>query len=252
MTLTLTIALILLLTASAHADALPTLVAFGDSTTAPRGNLVIYANLLQQQLPGTRVINAGVGGNSTALARKRFEQDVLAHDPALVIIQFGINDAAVDVWQGATQPRVSLADYAQNLTFFVQTLVGASRRDAQRGAAVILMTPNPMAWTDELRAMYGKPPYDPNDPDGFNVLLKVYAQKMRDIATAEDVPLVDAYAAFASRGAGTPRGAGISPADAVGQSVSDLLLDGMHPNAKGHALEAELLLPHVRRLLKGE
>lgn len=232
MTLTLAILLILLL-ASAHAEALPTVIAFGDSTTAPRGNLVVYADLLQQQLPDVRVINAGVGGNSTALARARFERDVLAHDPALVILQFGINDAAVEVWQGANQPRVSLDDYAANLTYFVQTV-------RPHGAAVILMTPNPMAWTEDLKAMYGQPPYDPNDPDGFNVLLKVYTQKMRDIAQVESVPLVDAYAAFEAYGR------------EEGQSVSDLLLDGMHPNAKGHALEARLLLPHVRHLLKGE
>ena len=28
-----------------------TIVAFGDSTTAPRGKLVVYANLLQKELP---------------------------------------------------------------------------------------------------------------------------------------------------------------------------------------------------------
>ena len=233
MTIILTIALLFLISASAHADPAPTIVAFGDSTTAPRGNLVVYASLLQQQFPSARVINAGVGGNSTVEARARFERDVLAHDPALVIIQFGINDSAVDVWKGADQPRVPLTDYAQNLAYFVQTL-------RQRGAAVILMTPNPMCWTDQLKEMYGKPPYHPDDPDGFNVLLKQYAQQMRNLAAEEDVPLADAYAAF-------------EQFDRVeGQSVSDLLLDGMHPNDRGHALETALLLPHVRRVLEGE
>src|SRR5690606_6751766 len=78
-----------------------TVVAFGDSTTAPRDlgggkALVVYADLLRERLPAAgqpaTVVNAGVGGNSTTDARARFERDVLAHDPDLAIIQFGLND----------------------------------------------------------------------------------------------------------------------------------------------------------------
>ena len=53
-------------TAVCHAGTLPapiTVVAFGDSTTAPRGNLVGYARLLQEELPAKGVtctiVNAG-------------------------------------------------------------------------------------------------------------------------------------------------------------------------------------------------
>jgi lysophospholipase L1-like esterase len=233
MTLFLLIALLLLICAAAPADPARTIVAFGDSTTATRGDLVVYAHLLQEHFPRVHVINAGVGGNSTVMARARFEQDVLAHDPAMVIIQFGINDSAIDVWQGDTEPRVPIAEYAANLRGFVQTL-------KQRGSAPILMTPNPMCWTDELRGMYGKPPYDVADPDGFNLHLKQYAQQMRVIAAEADVPLVDSYAVYQAY------------AGEEGHALSDLLLDGMHPNARGQALEAELLLPHVRRILEGE
>ena len=41
------------------------------------------------------IVNAGAGSNTTEHGRRRFQSDVLAHKPALVIIQFGINDAAV-------------------------------------------------------------------------------------------------------------------------------------------------------------
>lgn len=80
-----------------------TIVAFGDSTTAPRGNLVVYSTLLQSELfaqgQPIRVVNSGVGGNTTEVARDRFERDVLAYQPDLVVVQFGINDSAVDVWK---------------------------------------------------------------------------------------------------------------------------------------------------------
>ena len=43
------------------------IVAFGDSTTARRGDLKIYTDILAKELPGggvpVRVINAGIGGN---------------------------------------------------------------------------------------------------------------------------------------------------------------------------------------------
>ena len=49
-----------------------TLVAFGDSTTALRKGVTVYAQLLQAELPGEggqyKVINAGVGGNTTSMA----------------------------------------------------------------------------------------------------------------------------------------------------------------------------------------
>lgn len=214
------------------------IVAFGDSTTAPRENVVVYATLLEEALAtkgiAAKVVNAGVGGNTTADARARFERDVLAHKPDLAIIQFGLNDAAVDVWKNppATQPRVSAEEYEKNLRYFVNTL-------KTRGAEIILMTPNASQWTEKTKQMYGKPPYQPDDPDGFNVLVSRYAEIVRQVARAEKVPLIDVYAAFQAYG------------KEPGQSIGDLLLDAEHPNSKGHQLVAELLLatqPLVDRL----
>lgn len=213
-----------------------TVVAFGDSTTAPRDNLTVYAAILQEELPRNgieaKVINAGVGGNDTGMARRRFERDVLAVRPTVAIVQFGINDAAVDVWKGATSPRVSPERYAANLSFFVKTLKA-------QGATVVLMTPNPLRWTGKLRAIYGKPPYRPDDPDGLNVALRKYVDLARGVARRERVALVDIFAAFEAYGR------------RPGRSVGDLLLDGMHPNAKGHELVAELLLAEIAQVQRG-
>ncbi len=205
------------------------IVAFGDSTTAPRGNLKVYADILQEALPGAQVLNAGVGGNHTAMARRRFETDVLKHQPDLVLIQFGINDSAVDVSRGASQPRVSRQDYEANLRYFVTALQA-------RSARVILMTPNALCWTDRLRKVYGKPPYRPDDPDGFNVTLRDYAEIVRRVAAGAAAPLVDVLAAY-DRHLETP-----------GHARGDLLLDGMHPNAEGQRLVADLLLEEIRKM----
>ncbi len=212
-----------------------TIVAFGSSTTAPRGSLVVYAMLLEWQLAdegrNVRVINAGLGSDTTVSARARFDRDVLAHDPDLVIIQLGLNDAAIDVWKDATEPRVPIEEYERNLEYFVEALKG-------RGTKVILMTPNPLRWTEKLKGLYGKPPYNPEDPDGFNFLLQEYAERVRRVAARHDVPLVDTYRVFQQFG------------EVEGQSVDDLLLDGMHPNDRGHEIEADLLLKRIRAMFE--
>jgi lysophospholipase L1-like esterase len=214
-----------------------TIVAFGDSTTSPRGPVTIYERLLNVELPerglDARVVNAGVPGNTTEQALARLEKDVLARKPNLVLVQFGINDSAVQVnadppAKGSTVP---LAKYKDNL----REIVRAVRRD---GGRVILMTPNSMRWTPKFLAFYGKPPYKPDDVQGFNVVLKDYAEAVRQLAREEKVPLVDAYAAFEAHGK-----------EEV-QSVDELLTDGMHPNDKGHRLVADLLHPAIAAALK--
>lgn len=208
-----------------------TVVAFGDSTTARRAGIEqVYEQRLSQLVPGIRLVNAGVPGNTSEQARARFEQDVLAHHPALVIIQFGANDSAVDVWKGATVPRVSAERYVENLRHFLDEL-------AKRNCRVILMTPGMFRWTDKLRAMYGKPPYLPEQPDGFCVTLRPYADLVRRLAAERQVPLVDVFAAQEQYAA------------VPGQSVEALFLDGMHPNDRGHELIAKLLAPVVRKVL---
>lgn len=217
-----------------HAGKAVTVVVFGDSTTAPREAVQVYADCLKRDLPKkgiqAEIINAGIGGNTTADAKGRFEKDVLDRHPDIVVIQFGINDSTVDVWKKppATQSRVKKDQYAKTLEHFVDTL----RKDCK----VILMTPNPIRWTPTLRGIYGKPPYRPDDSDGFNVTLGPYADCVRAVAKNKKVPLVDVYAAFQAYG------------HVKGQSVDDLLLDGMHPNDKGHRLVADLLIKVLLKL----
>ena len=208
------------------------LVVFGDSTTARRENVVVYATLLKQwssdQKRNLEVINAGIPANTTRDARKRFERDVLDRKPDIVVIQFGINDAAIDVWKTppASESRVSLLEYEANLTYFIQTL-------SERGIEVILMTPNPKQWTAKMINKYGLAPYDPKDRDGFNLFLKKYAQLVRDIAHREQVPLVDVYREFERW------------ENLHNITMADLLLDGIHPNSRGHQIVAGRLIEQL-------
>lgn len=213
-----------------------TVVAFGDSTTALRGPLKVYAQVLQEELPKrgipvTKVVNSGIGGHTTADAARRFEKDVLAHKPDIVIIQFGLNDGSIDLWRNpkAKDPRVSVAEYRRNLEQMIASL-------KLRGVHVILMSFNPMRWTPKLKEMYGKPPYKPDDPDGFNVVLQDYLTTVREIAKQEKVSFLDVYAMYDK-----------FPKE-TGRSVDTLLPDGVHPNDEGQRMVADLILEEIAKL----
>ncbi len=207
------------------------IVGFGDSTTATRASVKqVYCRRLAEILPArgmqVEVINAGIGGNTTDQARGRFEKDVLARKPHVVIIQFGLNDSAVNVFDGKTEPRVDRARYDANLRHFAKTL-------KDRGIRVILMTPNSRRWTPGMKERYGKPPYDPGRLQGFNVLLDTYAETVRQVARTDGVPLIDVYAIFESRD------------EPAGRLVASLLPDGIHPNDEGHRIIADLLAERI-------
>ena len=68
--------------------------------------------------------------------------------------------------------------------------------------------------------------------------MKDYAEAARSLAQRKGVQLVDVYARYKS----------YDEQDA--RSMDDLFLDGMHPNAKGHRLVADLSVPKTAALLK--
>jgi sialidase-1 len=213
---------------------------FGDSTTAHRPGAVEkvasvrLGEALQSIGSSLSVYNAGIGGNTTRDALKRLERDVLGHRPRVVVVGFGINDAAVDVWKNppATGSRVPLAEYRENL----RTIALKSR---EAGAVVVFVSPNPLRWTSLLRDRYGKPPYDPDSETGFDApVLASYREAMRELSAELSVPLLDLPKVWEEA------------LVAKGGKVDDFLLDGMHPNDAGHEATAAALLPVVRGVLR--
>ena len=210
------------------------IIMFGDSTTAPRGSVKVYATRVEIALQSIgsslSVSNSGVPSNTTVQARKRLQEEVLRHKPRIVVMQFGINDSAVDVWKKPpmTEPRVSLSAFIDNYRAMITEA-------QQQGAKVIVMTTNPLRWTSKLRELYGKPPYNADAEDGFESLnLTRYNDALRKLATELKVPLVDvhtAYPAFAAKHKTT---------------IDAMLTDGMHPGNLGHQHVAELLVPAIR------
>lgn len=111
----LTAAVMLSMTIQAQSKV--TIVAMGDSTTAgtpaflsprespPNGRgdeTSQYAYWLMKTHPEWDVINQGVNGQRSDQIRSRFEADVIAKKPAVVVIIAGVND----VYQGRTPQHV--------------------------------------------------------------------------------------------------------------------------------------------------
>jgi lysophospholipase L1-like esterase len=79
----------------------PKIVAIGSSTTAGEGNIKAYPerllSLLQVEYPNAKItmVNQGIGGQEAPNELQRFDTDVIAEKPDLVIWQVGTNA----VWQ---------------------------------------------------------------------------------------------------------------------------------------------------------
>jgi len=100
------------------------IVCFGDSITAGFGiaSDEAFPSLLSRRL-GVPVLNAGRHGDTTADALARIDRDVLAHDPRLVIVEFGGNDF---------RKRVDKEETFRNLD-------GIVGRISRHGAMVVLL-----------------------------------------------------------------------------------------------------------------
>ena len=99
------------------------IICFGDSITEgddvdkpERWTSILQARLNKDFPEGYRVINKGIGGNTSAQGFDRFCDDVLPYLPGLLLVEFGFNDANVKDW--SIEPRVSLEEFVRNLREF--------------------------------------------------------------------------------------------------------------------------------------
>jgi len=205
-------------------------VAFGDSITKgdnvkPEERFVSIAERIFSHhcAKPVRVINAGVNSDITTLALNRIDSDVLSHNPDVVTVMFGVNDAGFFRPDAppADTPRVSAEDYEKNLETIAERITAA-------GAIAVMGTPLPMS------RYYGLADLPQYKEHGLNYLVDRYAQIMRDVAARRKLPLIDLHKAFSEN-----------------PSTEEFLPDGIHPNAQGHAFIAKLYVKVLLPVLKG-
>ena len=157
-----------------------TIVAFGDSITAGycvrRGFPSFWKAMLAEKYPDARVemINSGTSGDTSMDGLARLDWAVLAYEPDLITINFGINDCALGL---------DLEEFEMN---FVEM---ARRIRAGPNSEVLLLSSQPLE----------TPPYDR--------LVQDYYQAIERLAKQMDVGFVDVHGAWMQRvRQGTPLG----------------------------------------------
>jgi lysophospholipase L1-like esterase len=232
-----------------------TLVCFGDSLT--EGTIgASYVELLREWLPGTRVINAGINGDTTLNLLRRVERDVAPQRPDLVVLLVGLNDVGTAYGEPPLRPyyrlakRVGIAITPRRFARLNRQLIAALRDCTDARLALCTLT------------TLGERPDDP-----IQTTIDAYSTVIRALALQERLPLIDLRAAFRAALAADPRdgppyhiwthvldwGAirwrGRSYAGLGARRGYRLLCDGAHLSEAGAALVAETMLPCVRELL---
>lgn len=163
------------------------IVCFGDSITEaaefplPQRWPTILQRLLDARWPGGfEVLNRGVGSNTTAQALDRFAADVLPHLPAILLLQFGFNDANVFDW--ARVPRVGLDEFRKNLREFQRLAVNAG------GHCVFVINHS----IGDVAGRQG-------NNEGYRDNVAPYNLVVRDLAVTLNTPYIDLPAAMAAR-----------------------------------------------------
>lgn len=172
--------------------------------------------LLEAAALDVEVVASALEGIDTGYAVKRFSRMVTVHEPDLVLVMLGLNDALPP---GQREPA-SPDTYRQNLLGLVDRILAIDARP-------ILVTPNPRPslLTDD-------------SPDGAldepNHLMTPYAVAVREVADHYQIPCVDIYDRFVAAG-----------------GLTLLVPDGTHPNPAGHVLIAQALADLLIPMLGG-
>lgn len=208
--------LLLLLFTVAAASKPPTLLVFGDSISAAYGVApgkgwvaLLRARLVEHGFPH-EVVNASISGEKTWRGRVRLPAALARHQPAVVVIQLGINDVMQRLPEGIKDPPLEVV--RTRLTSMVE-LAHAS------GAHVLLLGVR-------LPARYGSD-YG-----------RRFEAVFREVADATGAALVPRALADAGE------------RDVAERREWLLGGASVHPNARGHALMLENVWPELLPLLR--
>lgn len=183
---------------------------FGDSITAQDLYTTFVANHYMAFRPEMKIEfkNAGVGGDQLAQGIARIDRDLVPFKPTVITCCFGMNDAG---YVKPDDPKVAenldkyKAQYAKMLDLL---------KEKCPDARIVLLTTTVVA------------PVNPNLAQ-YNEVLAKFSAFVRQLGKERGLQVVELY---------TPM------LEFVKQAGSRLIPDGVHPNAAGHFLMAELIL----------
>ncbi|RXZ79898.1 SGNH/GDSL hydrolase family protein [Paenibacillaceae bacterium] len=209
-----------------------TYVAFGDSVT--QGCMEygvieheqVYHHFLKQhivnQYPSTilNVINAGVSGDTAVNSEQRWHRDLVAYNPDLITLAFGVNDCH--------QGRAGLKPYLKA----IDKLIGIISRQTE--ADLLVLTPSMMMSRDNLHIHPQDrgvlPRFTETAESGY---LQMYVDELRMYLDKEKIPYFDVYEMWEQM-------------KQAGKDVHERLANGInHPDRAFHAELGEQLYKYL-------
>ena len=206
-----------------------TVVFLGDSITSqgagPSGYVTLFRQAIDTKRPrsGIRIIGAGISGHKVPDLEKRLDQDVLRHNPDVVVIYIGIND----VWHSIRNQGTEIGRYETGLRSLI-------RRCRNVGTRVILATPS----------IIGEKHDGTNDLDS---MLDDYSNVSRRVANECGAQLLELRKAFVDH---------LKHYNTAGEEKGILTTDGVHLSEAGNRfvaarmLEAAGEVPVQKRVLR--
>ncbi len=180
-----------------------TVVALGDSVTENGGWVESVSDLI-----GTTIINSGISGNTTTDCLARFDRDVAAYNPDVVLIMLGINDSLPYEYSN------------KNLETYIRELGTLYDKCTAIGAEVVFMLPNDV----KVSAFENYARYRPYG--GYTAVYNQFLNGMRSVAAQKGCHLIDNYTPIHNTG-----------------NVTAYLLPGdtVHPNDYGYEMFKETI-----------
>ena len=205
------------------------IVAFGDSLTqgnAIGGEFENWTDIVSREC-NVEVVNSGIGGNTTTMARKRFEEDVLKHNPDVVFINFGMNDHLLD---GDGNRYTELGDFESNICFFIDEI-------NKIGGEAVIVTPNYFIEGNTEEYYYSRHvEKDHIEYGGALALFDQYTEKLREIAEHKKIALIDVRKECEK----------YNPYEFLRTLKSCNANDGVHPGRVGVRVYADLIGDYIK------
>lgn len=198
------------------------IICFGDSITeaggnSPEGWTISLQEKLNTSCEGNYIVhNAGIGGNTTALALDRFHTDVLPFLPAMVLIEFGINDSFVNLH--TKQNRVTISEFKRKLKEIIRLIHVAG------GSCVLLVN----------HLLNDAKSYKQGNGKSLSANLKPYNKFICELAAKDELAIIDIELAMRKNNVDLEK------------ILQD---DGVHLSTHGMQIYAEFVWTELRKLL---
>ena len=178
---------------------------------------LLFALILPASAGQTEVINAGVNGNNSRQLLARLDSAVIAHQPDVVVIGGGTNDAI------NSRNAIELDEYLTN----VQTMVEQCR---EAGLDVVLITAIPCVDSYVLQRhpasfFKGRAP---------SVKVQAYVESLLNLGKKLNVPVINLYELYRENGE-----IGEGESSWIQNEANSGRRDGVHPTAVGYKAIAE-------------